>query len=102
VHALGAHGPAAIFWEAGEAEVAEHAPAVELVHALTGEWGAAAVGARAVGLGEGSDAAAHEHCGKVGHGSLFGRRRKIPLDPCEYRALEMGTPVWPETKKARY
>ena len=76
VHALGAHRAAPVLGQAREAEVAEHAPAVELVHALAGERSATAVGARGVGLGERADAAAHEHGGEVGHGTLFACSRE--------------------------
>jgi hypothetical protein len=85
VNALGAHGPAAIFREAGEAEIAEHAPAVELVHALTGERSATAIRAGGVRLGEGADAAADEHGGEVGHGNGFEFGRRNPAMPKKAR-----------------
>ena len=53
VDALAAHGTAAILGEAREAELAQHAAAVELVHALAGERSATAVGARGVRGGRG-------------------------------------------------
>jgi hypothetical protein len=85
VHALGAHGPAAILWEPREAEIAEHAPAIELMHALTGERSATAVRAGGVRLGEGADAAAHEHGGEIGHGKGFEFRSRNPAMPKKAR-----------------
>jgi hypothetical protein len=102
VHALAADRTPAVLWELSEAELAEHAPAVELVHALAGEWSAAAVAAGCVGVSQGANAAAHEHGGKIGHGNLFAGSPKIPLAPYEYPAPEMGTPVLSKAKKARY
>jgi hypothetical protein len=102
VHALGSDRAAALVGQAREAEVAEHAPAVQLMHALAGERGAAAVGTGRVGVGEHSDAAAHEHGGKFGHGNVFEGAPKTPLDPDEYSIPEMGTPDWPKREKARY
>jgi hypothetical protein len=85
VHALGAHGPAAILWEAGEAEVAEHAPAVELMHALTSKRSAPTIRAGGVRLNEGADAAADEHGGEVGHGNGFEFGRRNPAMPKKAR-----------------
>jgi hypothetical protein len=85
VHALGAHGPAAILWEPREAEIAEHAPAIELMHALTGERSATAVRAGGVRLGEGADAAAHKHGGKIRHRKVFGSGPRNPAMPKKAR-----------------
>jgi hypothetical protein len=78
MHPLAAHRTPPVLWEASEAEVAEHTPAVELVHALAGERSATAVAARGVRLRKRSDAAAHEHGGKVGHGNLFAYAPESP------------------------
>jgi hypothetical protein len=102
VHALAANRTPAVLGELGEAELAENAPAVELVHSLAGERSAAAVGAGCVGVSEGANAAAHEHGGEIGHGNLFAGAPKTPLTPYEYSTPEMGTPVLSKAKKARY
>src|SRR5215210_2135689 len=64
VHPLASHRAPAVLGEPREAELAEHTAPVQLVHALTGERRAAAVGAGRIRVGEGSDAAADEHGGE--------------------------------------
>jgi hypothetical protein len=45
VHALGAHGSAALLWEGAEAELAEHPAGVELVQSLARQRSATALAA---------------------------------------------------------
>src|SRR5215203_7365216 len=78
VHALGAHGPPPVLGQSAEAQVAEHAPAVELMHAFAGKRSSPALGAGCVRPGERADAAAHEHGGEIGHGKGFGFRQRTP------------------------
>ena len=101
VHALGPDRAPALVGQVREAEIAEQAPAIELMDALAREGRAAAVGARRVRLGEGADAAADEHCGKFGHRKVFGAGPRNPLDPDAYAVYELGKRVAPKRKKAR-
>src|SRR5919108_5483755 len=67
--ALGPHREAAIIGEAGEAEVAEGVPSVDLVDALAGQRRAPALAAARGTGGERADAAPDEHRGEVWHGN---------------------------------
>jgi hypothetical protein len=48
------------------------------VHALAGKRGPAALAAGGIRVGEGADAAAHEHGGEIRHGKVFEFRRRSP------------------------
>src|SRR5262245_43065499 len=78
MHPLGARGHAALLRQGGEAEVAERAAALELVQALARERRAAALLAGRRARRERSNAAAHQHGGKFGHGIHFGASAGSP------------------------